>query len=374
MDAKTTFLNGEIEEEVYIEKPEGFETFNRESHVCRLKLALYGLKQAPRAWYTRIDNYFTRLGFTKSEADANRYHIIVDGKLLIIVLYVDDLILIGDDELIKPCKKDFAREFEMKDMGLMHYFLGMELWKKDGEVFVSQGKYANEILRRFHIDTCKPMETPLAGTWRKEDATSGEVVAATVYRQLVGSLMYLVNTRLDLCFALNQLSQAMVQPTKLFWKAAKHVLIYLRGTTQYGLWYKWTEGVKLQGFKDADWEATPSNRKSTFGGIFNLGSVAVSWYSWKQRSVALSSAEAEYMASCIKLSENPVFHDRSKHIDISYHHLRDCVVKRIMMLQYILTEEQDADILIKALSKGKFEFHRDRIEVADNLFLVEREC
>eukprot|EP00253_Pinus_taeda_P011714 PITA_11714 len=205
MDVKIAFLNWEIEEEVNIEQPKGFDTFDHESHVC-------------------------------------------------------------DDELIKSCKNDIAREFEMKDMSLMHYFLGMEVWQRDGEVFVSQGKYANEILRRFHMDMCKPMETPLS-----------------------------VNTRPNLCFAVNQLSQAMVQPTKLFLKVAKHVLRYLRGTTKYGLWYKWTEGVKLQGFTDADWEGSPSNRKSTSGGIFNLGSTAVSWYSQKQRLVALSSAEVEYM-------------------------------------------------------------------------------
>eukprot|EP00253_Pinus_taeda_P028540 PITA_28540 len=146
------------------------------------------------ALVARIDSYFTRLGFTKSEAGANLYHIVVEGKLLIIILYVDDLILTGDEKLIKSCKEDLAREFEMKDMGLMHYFLGMEVWQGDGEFFVSQGKYANEILRRFHMERNKPMETPLAGNWRKEDATSGEVVEATVYRQLVGSLMYLLNT------------------------------------------------------------------------------------------------------------------------------------------------------------------------------------
>eukprot|EP00253_Pinus_taeda_P025794 PITA_25794 len=176
------------------------------------------------------------------------------------------LLLQGDDQLIKSCKEDLAREFEMKDMGLMHYLLA---WRCGREM----------------------------GNWRKEDATSGEVVAATVYRQLVGSLMYLVNTRPDLCFAVNQLSQAMVQPTKLFWKAAKHVLRYLRGTTQYGLWYRRIKGVKLQGFTDADWAGSPSDKKSTSGGIFNLGSAAVSWYRKKQRSVALSTAEAEYMAA-----------------------------------------------------------------------------
>jgi hypothetical protein len=128
MDVKTMLLNGIIEEEVYIEQPEGFETFDRESHVYRLKRALYGLKQAPHAWYTRIDSYFTRLGFTKSEADANLYQIVVEGKILIIVLYLDDLILTGDEKLIHSCKEDLSKEFEMKDLGLLHYFLGLEIW------------------------------------------------------------------------------------------------------------------------------------------------------------------------------------------------------------------------------------------------------
>jgi hypothetical protein len=162
----------------------------------------------------------------------------VEGKLLIIVLYVDDLILIGDEQLIHSCKEDLAKEFEMKDMGLLHYFLGLEIWQRDGEIFVSQGKYAREIQGKFHMEGCKPMDTPLPGNWRKEDATSREVVDATVYRQLVGSLMYLVNTRPTIFYAMNQLNQAMVKPTKLFWKANNHVLRYLRGTSEYGLWYR----------------------------------------------------------------------------------------------------------------------------------------
>ena len=129
MDVKNAFLNGIIKEEVYIEQPEGFEIFSSESHVCRLKRALYGLKQAPHAWYTRIDSYFTGLGFTKSEADENLYQIVVEGKLLIIVLYVDDLILTGDEHLIHSCKTDLAKEFEMNDLGLIHYFLGLEIWQ-----------------------------------------------------------------------------------------------------------------------------------------------------------------------------------------------------------------------------------------------------
>jgi len=213
--------------------------------------------------------------------DPNLYQIVVEGKLLIIVLYVDDLILTGDELLIHSCKDDLAKEFEMKDLGLLHYFLALEIWQNSDGLFVSQGKYAQEILEKFNMHGCKPVDTPLPSGWRKEDATSAEVVDATVYRQLVGSLMYLVNTRPDICYAVNQLSQAMVKPTKLFWKAGKHVLRYLRGTSGYGLWYRHSDEVKLCGFTDADWAGSPMDRKSTFGGIFSIGSTTISWYSRK---------------------------------------------------------------------------------------------
>eukprot|EP00253_Pinus_taeda_P028983 PITA_28983 len=152
----------------------------------------------------------------KYKADPNLYQIMVEGELLIIVLYIDDLILTGDELLILSCKEDLAREFEMKDLGLLHYFLGLEIWQRSGGLFVSQGKYAREILEKFNMHGCKPVDTPLPGGWRKGDATSVELVDATVYRQLVGSLMYLVNTRPNICYAVNQFSQAMVKPTKLF--------------------------------------------------------------------------------------------------------------------------------------------------------------
>ena len=179
------------------------------------------------------------------------------------------------------------------------------------------------------------------------------------------------------------------------------------GTSKYGLWYRQTDEVKLHGFMDVDWAGSPKNRNSTSGGIFSIVSTVVSWYNRKQISMALSSTEAEYMAtsqaaceaiwmrmilvglfgshldpivihcdnqSCIKLSVNPMFHDRSKHIDIRYHHIRDCVQRKIMLLQYIPTEDHDADILTKTLSRRKFEYHRGRIRVKDNSYLVEREC
>jgi hypothetical protein len=194
MDVKTAFLNGVVEKEVYIEQPEGFEVGDRETHVCRLRRALYGLKQAPQAWYSRIEGYLREMGFQRGEADANLYFLAGEVHL-ILVLYVDDLFLTGDEQLIVDCKANLAAEFEMKDLGLMHYFLGLEIWQTDGCFFLGQGKYTVEILCRFKMENCRPMSTPLVTNWRKIDVSSSETVDPTIYRQFIGSLMHLINTK-----------------------------------------------------------------------------------------------------------------------------------------------------------------------------------
>jgi len=215
MDVKTTFLNGFIHEEIYIDHPQGFEVHRKESHVCRLKKALYGLKQPPRAWYFRIDTYLQQLGFTKSEADPNLYFIVVGEEPLILVLYVDDLIINNVERLIEGCKRDLASEFEMKDIGLMHYFLGLEVWQEEGHFFLGQGKYIVDILSRFHMQDCKPMSTPMITNWKKLHASDSELVDPALYRQLIGCLMYLVNTRPNICFADNTMSQFMCEPRRV---------------------------------------------------------------------------------------------------------------------------------------------------------------
>ena len=407
MDVKISFLNGMVEEEVYIEKLKGFETFDRETHVCRLRRALYGIQQVPRACYTQIGTYHNGLGFTTIEADPNIYYIVLDGKFLILVLYVDDLILTRVENLIQSCKEDLGIEFEMKDVGLIHCFLGLWVWQGDGELFVGQGKYTSKIIHIFHMQKLKPMDTPLSTHWRNGDASTRQEGDATIYKQLVGSLMYLVNTILNICYVGNQLNQFMVKPTKIHQKIVKHVLIYLRGTPNFGLWYSRIDGVTLQEFTDVDSTGSSSNRKSTLGAIFSVASTIISQYSRKRIFVALNSTEVEYMvasqATCkaiwmrehligilsqemyptiihygnqcfIKIFENSLFHDRSKHIDIRYHHFRDCVQMRIMILQYIPIEEKDADIFTKELSNDKFEFKRSRIGVLQNTFLAKREC
>jgi hypothetical protein len=206
LDVKTTYINGVAEEEVYIEKPQGFEVHGRKSHMCRLKKDLYGLKQAPRAWYSMIDGYLWILGFTKSDANPNIYRLHVGKDPLILVLYVDDFFPTRDEKLIIRCKKELASEFKMKDIRLMHYFLGLEVWQHPVEIFLRQGKYVVEIIRRFRMMDYKSMTTHMTTNLNMLGASNSYLVDPTMYRKLIGSLMYLVNTRPYICFVVNTLS------------------------------------------------------------------------------------------------------------------------------------------------------------------------
>eukprot|EP00253_Pinus_taeda_P001841 PITA_01841 len=299
-----------IEEEVYIEQPEGFETHEKKSHVCRLKKTLYGLKQALRAWYGRIDGYLQKMGFVKSDADPNLYDLVIENESLILVLYVDDLFLTGSSRLIEDYKKNLATEFDMKDLGLMHYLLGLEVWQQKGEIFLGQGRYATEILKRFEMGDCRPMAMPMITNWKKIDASEDKDVDPTLYRQLIGSLMYLVNTRPNICYAVNTLSPFMVEPKRTHWAAAKHVL---------------------------------------------------------RRNMEATRIMCDNQI-CIKLSENLVFHDRSKHIDIRCHFVRDYVQRGVVQLSYTPIGEQVADILTKAFGKSKFDYFREKMGMVNNPF------
>jgi hypothetical protein len=206
MDVKTTFLNGVIEEEVYIEQPQVFEVEDKKTHVCKLNKALYRLKQDPRAWYGRIDSFLMSLGFTKSKADSNLYFKVMNDELVILFLYVDDLFLTGEEKIITKCKKKLSLEFEMKYLCLMHYFLGLVAWQSPERIFLNQGKYAVEILKRFDKLECKSMNTPMEVKLKLLVNTSSELIDAMLYRHIIGSLMYLMNMRPDICFVVNTLS------------------------------------------------------------------------------------------------------------------------------------------------------------------------
>lgn len=187
---------------------------DKKTHVCRLKKAPYGLKQAPRAWYAHIDSYLVKLGFTRSNADPNLYFKVVQGMALILVLYVNDLFLTSSEPLMLEYKRELTSEFEKMDLGLRHYFLGLEAWQRPGEIFLSQRKYVVKLLEIFGMVECKSLTTSIVMNFEKlcGDATGPDLANPFEYRQLFGASIFLVNTCLDTCFAVNTLSQFTIEP------------------------------------------------------------------------------------------------------------------------------------------------------------------
>ncbi|KAK2404761.1 putative mitochondrial protein [Trifolium repens] len=294
LDVKSAFLNGVLQEEIYVEQPAGFVISGHEDKVYRLHKALYGLKQAPRAWYSRIDSHFLQNDFKRSQNEPTLY--VKDcgnEKKLIVSLYVDDLLVTGDDiHVINNFKKSMLQAFEMTDLGEMKYFLGMELHQHDDGIFISQSKYANDVLKKFKLESCKPVSTPLAVNEKLSKVDGDDKADVTQYRSLIGCLLYLTATRPDLMFSASLLSRFMHSPSVTHFGVGKRVLRYIKGTSDFGIWYSKSDG-KLEGFVDSDWAGSVDDSKSTTGYVFSLGSGVFSWNSKKQDVVAQSSAEAE---------------------------------------------------------------------------------
>jgi hypothetical protein len=205
----------------------------------------------------------------------------MNDDLVILLMYVDELFLIGEENIITNCNKKLTVEFEMKDLGLMHYFLGLEDWKSPKKIFLNQGKYAVEILKRFDMLKCKSMNTPMETKLKPLVDTSSELVDARVYRHIIGSLTYLTNTRLDICFVVNTLSQYMVEPIHVHLVSAKHVMRYLKGMLDIGLCYNGDHDFRLTSYTDSNWVRSVSNIKNTSRCCFILGSTMTSWKSRK---------------------------------------------------------------------------------------------
>eukprot|EP00253_Pinus_taeda_P024114 PITA_24114 len=371
MDVKLAFINGVLMEEVYIEQPLGYENKGYEHRVCRLKKALYGLKQALRVWYSRIDSYLLENGFEKC----------------------------NDDYLIENFKTVMKEEFEMTDMGLLRYFLGIEVEKNGNEIFISQVKYVNEVLERFNMQESKAAITPTVMRLKLSKEDNNKDFDPSLYKSIVGSLMYLTSTRLDIMHAISLISRFMERPKEAHWQAAKRILRYVNGTKRFGILYTTSECSYLIGYTDSDWAGSVEDRKSTSGYVFHMGSGAISWASRKQPIVALSTVEAEYVAatvaacqeiwmrrmlrslcqeqakgtvifcdnsSAITLSKNFVCHKRMKHIDTKFHYIRELVNNGEIVLVHCRTHEQVADILTKPLGQKSFEFLRKCLSMTDN--------
>jgi hypothetical protein len=387
LDVKSAFLHGELHEEVFIEQPQGYVHKGNEQKVYKLKKALYGLKQAPRAWYSRIEAYFVKAGFERCHFEHTLFtKTAKGGKILIVSLYVDDLIFTGNNEsMFAEFKRSMMLEFDMTDLGKMRYFLGIEVIQRADGIFISQKKYALEVLEKFGMNKCNPVLNPIVPGCRLSKDEDGVKVDSTIYKQIVGSLMYLTATRPDMMFVVSLISRYMSNPTELHMEAAKRILRYLKGTTDFGVFYRGTRELNV--YTDSDYAGDQEDRKSTSGYVFLFSSGAVSWSSKKQPTVTLSTTEAEFIAaafcacqvvwlrrifetlgkhqdkptvvhcdssSAIKLAKNPVMHGRSKHIDVRFHFLRELIKAGTVEMVHCNSQDQIADIMTKPLKLDAF--------------------
>ncbi|GAA0168672.1 transmembrane signal receptor [Lithospermum erythrorhizon] len=396
MDVKSAFLNWYLEEEVYIEQPPGYVEKGQEDKVYRLNKALYGLKQAPRAWNTRIDEYFHKNGFVKSPYEHSLYAKKNESRdIMFICLYVDDMVYTGNNpDMFNDFKEVMTKEFEMTDIGEMSYFLAVEVKQAKDGIFMSQRKYAKQILSKFRMKDCKPISTLTKICMKLRVNSNKESVNPTLFKSLVGNLRYLTFTRPNIMYALGLVSRYMETPKQDHFIAAKRILRYIEGTLNDGLFYTHSKNAKLVGYSDSDYGGDIDDGKNTSGYAFHIGSTIFSWSSKKQQTVALLTCEAEYITvaactcqtiwlkyilcelyylteepltiyvdnkSAISLAKNPVSHSRSKHINIKYHFIREQVNDKVVELLHCRTEDQLADIFTKPLKMEVFQNLKEKL-------------
>ncbi|WVZ63197.1 hypothetical protein U9M48_012849 [Paspalum notatum var. saurae] len=295
MDVKTAFLNGELEEEIYMEQPDGFVVKGQKSKVCKLLKSLYGPKQAPKQWHEKFDTTLISAGFAVNEADSCVYYRYGGGKGVILCLYVDDILIFGTDiDVINKVKSFLSTKFDMKDLGEADVILNIKLIKDESGITLSQTHYVEKVLSRFGYIDSKPSPTPYdpSVTLKKNKRID---VNQLKYSQIIGSLMYLASaTRPDISFAVSKLSRFMSNPGTDHWHALERVMCYLKGTMSYGIHYSGHRAV-LEGYSDANW-ISDDELYATSGYVFMLGGGAVSWRSCKQTILTRSTMEAELAA------------------------------------------------------------------------------
>ncbi|KAJ9519998.1 hypothetical protein QJQ45_014723, partial [Haematococcus lacustris] len=391
LDFETAFLNGQLEpgEVIYVQQPEGFEEGSINT-VCRLQKALYGLRQAPRAWHARLSEELLSIGFKASEADPALFTLQLSTGMVYLLVYVDDCLLCtqqGDTAGLAYVKKQLSSAFKLKDLGEARWFLGMQLTRDraEGTIKLDQHKFIQELVTARSKSAAHSKPLPMAPAVKL--VREGDALDTTLhhYSALVGSLLYLTCcTRPDIAFAVGALARHMSAPTKQHWLAACSVLCYLKGTADQGLLFGGVSG--LQGYSDADYAGDKDTARSTTGYLFTLNGGAISWSSRLQPTVAMSTAEAEYMAassaakealwlrklmrdlqldaSCvhlgcdnqaaIQLLHNPMATSRAKHIDVHHHFVRERISRGEVAFHYCHTSSMLADILTKPLAAVQF--------------------
>ncbi|KAM0000492.1 putative RNA-directed DNA polymerase [Helianthus debilis subsp. tardiflorus] len=408
LDVQNAFLHGDLNETVYLRQPPGFVDPARPNHLCLLHKSLYGLKQAPRAWFQRLSRALQHLGFHGSKTDPSLFIYSSAGTLLYMLVYVDDIILTGNNPTaMDSVVKSLSSTFAIQDMGTLSYFLGIEVQSKGPDLILSQRKYILEILNKAGLSQSKPVSSPCSPSVHLVLGDSPSFDNPVRYRQIVGALQYLTLTRPDIAFAVNKVCQFMHSPTENHWSAVKRILRYLQGSLNHGLLFRRSSGSTLHAYtdanyrsltaySDADWAGCPDDRRSTGGFAIYLGSNLVSWSARKQRTVSRSSTESEYKALadtvaeltwldsllhelCVPmksapilwcdnlgatyLSANPIFHARTKHVEVDFHFVREKVAQGRLVVQFISTHDQIADVFTKPLSSERFATLRDKLQL-----------
>ena len=396
-DVVTAFLHAFMEEEVYMDQPEGFvqKDENGEPLVCLLLKSIYGLKQAGRNWNKFLDTWFKKNKLKVGGADPCLYIYKDDlGNFLAIGIHVDDFLIIDNNpELRQKFIEDMSKSFKLDFLGDAKWVLQVKITRTPNSITIDQSKYIKDVLEKFEMTNCKPASTPM----EKEIVKSDLKCDKSEYMSLVGSLIYVaVVTRPDISFAVSTVSQSMSDPCMSDFIAAKRILRYLKGTIDLGIIYSNinAENNCLLGFSDSDWAGDKVTRKSTTGYVFLFANAAISWSSRKQPTIALSSTEAEYMAGCGAVQEliylRMLFHDlghlkdgptllfqdnqgainlaidffstkRTKHIDVKYHFIRQHIEEGRVKVNYISTTKMIADCLTKPVGKIILEKCKSRI-------------
>jgi hypothetical protein len=389
MDVKSAFLNGDLKEEVYVHQPSGFAIPGKEGKVLHLRKAIYGLWQAPRAWNAKLDSTLKGMGFEQSPHEAAIYRQGNGGNALLVGVYVDDLVITGTkDAEVAASKEEMKATFQMNDLGLLSFYLGIEVHQGDSGTTLRQTAYAKRVVELVGLTDCNPALTLMEERLKLSRDSTTEEVDATQYQRLVGSLRYLAHTQPDLAFSVGYVSRFMQRPAMEHQQAVKRIIRYVVGALDHGLYYPRCPGeAHLVGYSDNDHTSDIDTNKSTSGILFFFGKCLVSWQSVKQQVVVLSSCEAEYIAasttstqalwlvrllsdllgrdtgavelrvdskSTMALAKNPVFHEQSKHIRERYHFIRDCLEEGNFKVCYINTKDQLADLLTKPLGRIKF--------------------
>jgi Reverse transcriptase (RNA-dependent DNA polymerase) len=397
VDISGAYLNGELDEEVYMKQPEGFEEKGKDWY-WRLLKSLYGLKQAGRQWHKKLNEVLEQVGFKRTVCEHSIWVFQRGEERVIIPVFIDDMTIAArSKEAIQQVKDDLRKHFKLRDLGPTSFLLGVEVKRNRSTrtLTLSQRQYILDLLERFSLSDCNTVTTPLDPSIRLSSAHSPqtpediEAMRSVPYLQAVGALMYLaVATRPDISYTVGVLARFSKNPGPLHWKAVKHLFRYLKGTLDYKLTYsRSTHPTELfVTYTDADHAGNPDNGRSTSGYIVKMGDGAISWSSRLQGIVALSTTEAEYVAatsaaqeilwlrnlftelgykfdspstlyidnqSALSVAKNPEHHGRMKHLDLRFYWLRDEVDKGVINVVHLPTDEMPADVLTKALGRVK---------------------